>query len=59
MAKQPRLLDLVLERKPAAVMLSFGEVKPHAGKIKRAGALMICQVQTVEQAREAVANDAE
>ena len=24
MAKQPRLLDLTLERKPAAVMLSFG-----------------------------------
>ncbi len=37
MAKQPRLLDLVLERRPPAVMLSFGEVKPHADKIKRAG----------------------
>ena len=29
MAKRPRLLDLVLERRPAAVMLSFGEVRPH------------------------------
>ena len=28
-------------------------------KIKRAGALMICQVQTVEQARDAIANGAD
>jgi nitronate monooxygenase len=59
MAKNARLLDLVLERKPAAIMLSFGEVKPHAGKIKKAGALLICQVQTIEHTREAVANDAD
>ena len=59
MAKKPRLLDLVLERKPAAIMLSFGEVKPHAGKIKKSGALLICQVQTIEHTREAVANDAD
>src|SRR5436190_2571625 len=51
MAKNPRLLDLALERKPAAIMLAFGEVRPHAEKIRRAGALMICQVQTVAQAK--------
>jgi nitronate monooxygenase len=54
MAKNPRLLDLALERKPAAIMLSFGDVKPHVDKIKKAGVLMICQIQTVEQARDAV-----
>src|SRR5215204_1842220 len=59
MAKQPRLLDLVLERKPAAIMLSFGEVMPHAAPIKKAGALLICQVQTLQQAKEAVASDAD
>jgi len=59
MAREPRLLDLVLERKPAAVMLSFGEVKPHAAKIKKAGALLICQVQTVAHTKEAAANDAD
>ena len=59
MAKNPQLLDLALEREPAAIMLSFGDVKPHADKIKRAGALMICQVQTVEQAKDAVANGAD
>jgi nitronate monooxygenase len=59
MAKNPRLLDLALERKPAAIMLSFGDVKPHADKIKKAGALMICQIQTVEQARDVAANGAD
>jgi nitronate monooxygenase len=59
MAKNPRLLDIALERKPAAIMLSFGDVKPHVDKVKRAGALMICQIQTVEQAKDAVANGAD
>lgn len=59
MAKRPRLLDMVLERRPPAVMLSFGDVRPHARKIKSAGALLICQVQTLEQAKDAVANDAD
>lgn len=59
MAKRPRILDLVLERRPPAVMLSFGEVKPHADKIKRAGALLICQVQTLEQAKGAVVDGAD
>lgn len=59
MAKDPRLLDLALERKPAAIMLSFGDVAPHADKIKKGGAVMICQVQTVAQARDAVAHGAD
>lgn len=59
MAKQPRLLDLVLERRPPAVMLSFGEIRPHADKIKQAGVLLICQVQTLEQAKDAAANSAD
>src|SRR5262249_42888476 len=59
MARKPRLLDLVLERRPPAVMLSFGETGPHAKKIKQSGAVLICQVQTLEQAREAVASGAD
>jgi len=59
MAKQPRLLDLVLERKPPAIMLSFGEIEPHGSKIKRAGALLICQVQTLAQTEDAVAKGAD
>src|SRR3954470_9406591 len=53
-ARQPRLLDLALERRPPAIMLSFGDVRPHVECIKRAGALLICQVQTLEQARDAL-----
>jgi nitronate monooxygenase len=59
MAKNPRLLDLALERKPKAIMLSFGEVRPHADKIKRAGARLICQIQTLGHAKDAVANGAD
>ena len=55
MARRSRLLDLVLERKPVAVMLSFGDVRPHAEKIKRAGANLICQVQMLAQAKDAAA----
>ena len=59
MAKNARLLDIALERKPPAIMLSFGDVRPHVDKIKRAGALLICQIQTVEQAKDAVASGAD
>ena len=59
LSRQPHLLDLVLERRPPAVMLSFGEVQPHAGRIKAAGALLLCQVQTVDQARQVIAHGAD
>jgi nitronate monooxygenase len=55
MAKDPKLLDLVLERKPTAVMLSFGDPGPFVERIKRTGALVICQVQSLALAHEAVA----
>ena len=58
-AKRPRLLDLALERRPPAVMLSFSDVRPHAERIRRAGALLICQVQTLAQARDALAAGAD
>src|SRR5437764_7613652 len=47
MARQSRLLDLALERKPRAIMLSFGDPVPFADRIKRTGALLICQIQSV------------
>lgn len=49
----PGALDLVLSRNPAAVMLSFGDERPYAGKIKDAGALLIAQVQSLTQAKRA------
>jgi nitronate monooxygenase len=59
MAKQPRLLDIALERKPAAVMLSFGDPRPFAARIKRSGALLICQVHSLALARAAAAAGAD
>lgn len=59
LAKRPELLDGVLARQPAAVMLSFGDPRPFASSIRGSGAKLICQVQTVEQAREAVEAGAE
>ena len=54
LAKQPELLDRALEHDPTAIMLSFGDPAPFAGKIKDAGAKLICQVQNVADARAAV-----
>jgi nitronate monooxygenase len=59
LAKRPQLLDLVLERQPAAVMLSFGDPRPFVDRTKRAGALVICQVHTLALAREAAAAGAD
>jgi nitronate monooxygenase len=54
LAKKPHLLAQALGRQPAAVMLSFGDPRPFAPAVKQAGAKLICQVQTLEQAGEAV-----
>src|ERR1700674_677956 len=47
------VFDLALSYRPAAVMLSFGDPRPHSAAIKAAGCKLICQVQDVEQARAA------
>jgi nitronate monooxygenase len=54
LAKRPKLLDMVLGHKPAAVMLSFGDPSPFMGSIKRANAVVICQVQSFALAKAAV-----
>ena len=59
LAKRPGLLDAVLARKPAAIMLSFGDPRPDAAAIRAAGARLICQVQTLAQAHEAAAAGAD
>src|SRR3954464_2278909 len=54
LAKQPALLDIALEARPRAIMLSFGDPAPFAPHIKSTGALLICQVQTETMARQAL-----
>ncbi len=46
---------MALERRPKAIMLSFGNPGPFVEQAKRAGSLVICQVQSVTMALEAVA----
>ena len=59
LAKKPTLLDLVLEHAPVVVMLSFGDASPFIPRIKRAGALAMCQIQTLAQARVVLAEGAD
>lgn len=59
LAKQPEFLDLALSARPRAIMLSFGDPKPFVPRIKAAGALLICQVQDEEMARQALDSGAD
>jgi nitronate monooxygenase len=45
------VLEVALADTPHAVMLSFGDPRPHAPRIKASGARLICQVQDLEGAR--------
>ena len=54
MARDPTLLDQALAKQPAALMLSFGELEPHASRIKAQGVPLICQVQGMQYLSEAV-----
>ena len=54
LAKKPELLDIALAARPRAIMLSFGDPKPFAPRIKSSGALLICQVQDELMVRQAL-----
>jgi nitronate monooxygenase len=54
MAGKPELLDQTLDRRPAAIMLSFGDLQPFADRVRAAGVPLIAQVQTVDQAAQAL-----
>jgi nitronate monooxygenase len=42
-------LDWVLQHRPRALMLSFGDPRPYARRIAEAGCALLCQVQRMEQ----------
>jgi nitronate monooxygenase len=50
LAETPDLLTMALTYQPVAIMLSFGDPKPYIDTIKKSGAKLICQVQTVADA---------
>lgn len=52
--KQPRLLDIALEHAPRAMFLSFGDPEPFAERIKQSRVPLICQIQTLADARRAL-----
>lgn len=52
--KSPSLLTEALRRRPAAVMLSFGDPRPFADEIRAAGAALICQCQSVDHVWDAI-----
>ncbi len=54
LARRPELLDETLARGPAAIMLSFGELHPLAGRIRTAGVPLIAQAQKLDHARRAL-----
>lgn len=54
LAETPDLLTRVLARDPVAVFLSFGDPRPFGPEIAAAGVPLICQVQRLSDARQAL-----
>jgi len=53
------LFDAAVEAKPNVIAFSFGSPGPYADKAKAAGAKVMCQVQSMTHAREAIAAGAD
>lgn len=53
LARRPELLDLALQARPRAVLLSFGELGDLGRRVREAGVPLIAQVQTLAQAIDA------
>lgn len=59
LARQPELLNVALDHAPCAIMLSFGEVASFLPPIRRTNTKLIVQTQTLDQARQALADGAD
>lgn len=59
LARRPELLDVALRHAPAAVMLSFGDAAPFIPRIRSTAVCVICQVQSLAQAREVLEQGAD
>jgi nitronate monooxygenase len=51
--RQPELLDLVLDAKPSLLSVSVGDYARHLERIRDAGVVVVTQIGTVREAREA------
>ena len=54
LARAPHRLEAALAFKPACVFLSFGDTRPFAPAIRRAGSKLICQVQSLRHLDQAI-----
>lgn len=54
LTESAELLHAALDHRPAAIWLSFGDPTPFVSEIHDAGSRLICQVHTVEHARNAL-----
>lgn len=52
--RRPTMLDAALDRRPAAVMLSFGDPSPYVGRAHEAGVPVLCQVTSAAEAGRAL-----
>lgn len=52
-AQHPEVLEQALEREPAAVFLSFGDIAPYVDRVHAAGVPLIAQVTTLADAQAA------
>jgi nitronate monooxygenase len=50
----PELFDQAMEHAPKAFMLSFGDEKRFAARVKAAGVTLICQIQDLDGAKRAL-----
>src|SRR5262245_16984248 len=51
---RPEFLEVAIARSPRAIFLSFDDPEPFAGRIKAAGILLFCQLQTLADAERAI-----
>jgi nitronate monooxygenase len=54
LAQKPELLEQALERNPATIMLSFGDLQPFADRLRAAEVPLTAQVQNLDHARQAL-----
>jgi nitronate monooxygenase len=54
LAEQPDLLRQALDHDPVLIFLSFGDPAPFAAQIAQADVPLVCQVQTLDHAKEAL-----
>ena len=57
--EKPDLLSVIIEKNPKAIFLSFGNPRPFANQIRDANIPLICQVQTIADARSALDSGAD